>query len=321
MTKKKPLPNKPSDTPPDTDIFQLMRAEREKVLDQEESLQRSLFETLYDNLKLPIGLACYGLGGMQNQLYAWSHDFASTGYVGVPVTNKFIGFTGAEWEYLNIFFAQGSAVALALLGGYFVGHALWAKAAEINRDTKKLAYIRERKDVGKKAKKEIDSYLSSKKRWLPDFENALKKKHPRLYRVNRFLKSRAGLPLTLTAHTAVLSAIHYTWSQRYYEGETYVGGFLHESVFWNWSWFLGAYTTYIALQLASFYFFNARAEKKPAKMVRKIKRKLERLNRKIESLRKKQRPRTDEKTNRKYIKFIDRLIKLEKELAFWKELE
>ena len=85
------------------DIFDIMRADRERVLREHESLKRSLLATLYDELHLPIGLACYGLGGMQNQLYAWSHDFASSEYVGVPVTNRFLGFTGAEWEYFNIF--------------------------------------------------------------------------------------------------------------------------------------------------------------------------------------------------------------------------
>ncbi len=311
----------PRDEPHKETIFDIMREDRERVLKDEDDLRKNLVETLYENLQLPIGIACFGLGAMQNQLYAWSHDFASTEYVGVPVHNQFIGFTGAEWEYLNIFFAQGSAVVLALLGGYFVGQAMWKKEVEIKMDNKKLASIRERKDVNKGAKKEIDEYLDSKKRWLPDFEKALKKKKPRLYRINQLLKSRAGLPLAILAHTAVLSAVHYTWTQRYYEGEMYVGGVVHESVFWNWTWFVGGYSTYTGLLLASYYFFNSRARKKPEKKAARIKKRIHKLSRKLRKQKDRKEHTVSDKLETKYVRSMDKLIRLEKELVFWETLE
>jgi len=300
------------------DIFEIMRADRERVLKEHESLRRSLIETLYDELHLPIGLACYGLGGMQNQLYAWSHDFASSKYVGIPITNRFLGFTGAEWEYFNIFFAEGSAVALALIGGYYVAQALWKKRAEINLDNRKLKELKRRQDVGSGTVKDIDDYLTSKTRWLPDFEKTVEKKHTHLYRINRFLKSRYALPIAILLHTAVLSTIHYTWAMRYYEGKNYVGGIIHESVFWNWTWFVGAYSTYIALQISAYYFFYSRAEKRPGRKAEKLKRRIEKLRKGLDVLREKKGG--EVRKDKNYIKSIDTLIRLEKELIFWETL-
>jgi len=321
MSVKYPKKIEEPSNPEQKDIFQIMQDEREQVLNETETLNKTLIETLYENLRLPIGLVCFILGGMQNQLYAWSHDFASQEYVGVPVTNKFMGFTGAEWEFFNIFFAQGSAILLALIGGYFIGEAIWKRDAEIHLDNKKLESIRNMKGLGKEAKKEIDGYLMAKRKWIPNLEHALKEKHPKLYHINGFLKSRGGLPITILAHTLVLSAVHYTWSQRYFEGKTYVAGVVHESVFWNWSWFLGAYTTYTALCLSAYYFFYTRMKRKPARMADKIGRRINKLQARFEKIRVKREKKASKKMQAKYLATVDRIIKLEKELTFWKALE
>jgi hypothetical protein len=306
-----------ADSDKSTDIFEVMRRDREQVLKERDSLNKTLIETLYENLRLPLGMAFFVLGGMQNQLYAWSHDFASQDYVGVPVSNDFLDFTGAEWEYFNVFFAQGSAIILAILGGYFVGQAIWKKDAEIHLDNKKLDVIRNMEGVGNEAKKEIDSYLAAKRRWIPDFEEELKKQHPLMYKINQMLRMRGSLIFAIMAHTLVLSAIHYTWSQRYYEEEVYVGGFLHESVFWNWSWFMGAYSTYVVLCLTAYYFFYSRMKRKPAKMVNKLRSSIDKLNTKLM----KYRDKGKDTGNKKYIFQLDKLIRLQKELTFWKSLE
>ena len=303
------------------DVFEVMRKEREEVLKKKDSLNRTLMESLYENLRLPLGLAFFVLGGMQNQLYAWSHDFASQEYVGVPLSNTFLGFTGAEWEITNLFLAQGSAIVLALVGGYFLGQAIWKRDAEINLDNKKLESISKMKGISPAAREEIDSYLSAKRKWIPDLENQIRNDHPYLYRIDRFLRSRASLPVMITAHTLVLTAIHYTWSQRYYEGEIFVAGVLHESVFWNWSWFLGAYTTYTALCLASFYFFYMRMKQKPAKMADRYRTRMKKQKAKLERIRKRRHKKDSNRRERKYTILLDAIIKNEKELQFWEALE
>jgi hypothetical protein len=304
-----------------TDIFEVMRREREEVLTKEDSLNRTLIESLYENLRLPLGLAFFVLGGMQNQLYAWSHDFASQDYVGVPVSNSFLGFTGTEWELTNLFGAQGSAILLALIGGYFLGEAIWKRDAEIHLDNKKLAAIGAMKDMPLPARNEIDSFLSAKRKWIPDFDEEIRSDHPHLYRIDRFLRSRASLPVMILLHTLVLTAIHYTWSQRYYEGEIFVAGVLHESVFWNWSWFLGAYSTYTALCLASFYFFYMRMKQKPAKMADRYRERMDKQRTRFNKLRKRRGEKDTYRLKRKYLALIDAIIKNEKELQFWEALE
>ena len=93
----------------------------------------SILQKIYLEIEIPLGILCFVIGGMQNQLYAWSHDFAGTGFVGIPVgVNKqgevsgdsYWSFTGAEWEYFNIIFALGSALLLTLMGGYFIGNSM-----------------------------------------------------------------------------------------------------------------------------------------------------------------------------------------------------
>ena len=266
----------------------------------------SLLGKIYIEVEIPLGILCLVVGGMQNQLYAWSHDFAAQEYVGVPLGvspgwKEFWGFSGAEWEYFNIFFAQGSAVVLAILGGYFIGSSLrrmrnkksiWKnmvrKEREVNRQL--LEFIKKsriRKETKTAIMLSADPHLTTLEKTLLEEEEELEQKaeenfreqHPRLAKLQKFLERKIALPASIAAHSAVLFSIHYTWVKRYYEGEEYVGP-VHESVFWNWLWFAGAYTTYSLIALSSYSLFYDKDNSRVKKKIRKLKKKSGKLQKK-----------------------------------------
>jgi len=273
----------------------------------------SLLRKLYIDFELPFGLFCLVLGGIQNQLYAWSHDFAADEYVGVPLGispewKGFWGFTGAQWEYFNLFFAQGSALVLALLGGYLVGNsvrrirttkAIWKNMLAKEQKAKQALLEAIKGSRMTREKKEnlvrlADPGFSSLEKTLLEEEEELEKtaaeefqkKHPKINRIQSFLERGIALPITMLAHLGVLAAIHYTWSKRYYEDVDSVGPF-HESVFWNWMWFAGAYTTYTFLTLAAYSYFYDKANVRMNRKLKKLRKKEEKLWKKKPELMKK----------------------------------
>jgi len=270
----------------------------------------SLLRKIYIEVEIPLGILCLVIGGMQNQLYAWSHDFAVKDYVGVPIGvsregeigwKEFWGFSGAEWEYFNIFFAQGSAVVLAILGGYFIGSSLrrmrnrksiWKnmvrKEREVNRQL--LEFIKKshiRRETKTAIMLSADPHLTTLEKTLLEEEEELEQKaeenfreqYPRLAKLQKFLDRKIALPASIAAHSAVLFSVHYTWVKRYYEGEEYVGP-LHESVFWNWVWFVGAYTTYSLIALSSYNLFYDKGNSRVKKKIRRLKKKSGKLQKK-----------------------------------------
>ncbi len=273
----------------------------------------ALFRKLYTGFELPFGLFCLVLGATQNQLYAWSHDFAADDYVGVPLGispgwKEFWGFTGAEWEYFNLIFAQGSALILALIGGYFVGNSvrrlrttktIWKNMLEKEREGKRRllgafkdsGMTKTRKDAIRKMAN--PGFSSLERALLEDeeelerlAEQAFKKDYPKVHKIKRFLEKGVALPLMFFAHLLVIGSIHYTWSRRYYEGEEKLGP-LHESVFWNWMWFVGAYTTYTFLCIAAYSYFNDKGNNRMKRKLKKLRKHEEKLKKKRPNLEKK----------------------------------
>jgi hypothetical protein len=211
--------------------------------------------------KAALGVASASLGGMLHYLYGWSHDFAHNKLVYLPATDPPQVLTGFQWELMNLFGAEVTAIIAAMAAGYLLaqshnridkfadelkGYACKLKDALMKSHKHSELAIELHKEILAKYNikdKELESKLAKIETMQASDTHDLQKlvrdstgilctkaeekasfakNYPKVSKISNFFSKPKALFIFAGAHMAQIFAIYSVWLNAYLNGVSQV---------------------------------------------------------------------------------------------------